>query len=63
MFSVLTGKLTGQDFSSKTQGAVPALRKDADVARHHGRKKLIHYWCVLIYVPVEQLQQKVTQYE
>lgn len=58
---LLTGKLTGEDLSSKTQAAVPALRKDANVARHHGRSELTHHRCVLIHIPIEQLQRKITQ--
>lgn len=52
----LTGKLTGQDFSSKTQAAVPALGQDADVAGHHRRGKLTHHRRVLVHIPIEQLQ-------
>lgn len=58
---LLTGKLTGEDLSSKTQAAVPALGKDANVARHHGRRELTHHRCVFVHIPVEQLQRKITQ--
>ena len=59
VFSViLTGKLAGQDLSSQTQAAVPALRQDADVPRHHWCSKLTHHRSVLIHVPIEQLQER-----
>lgn len=62
MFSVsLTGELAGQDFSSQAQAAVPALGKDAEVTRHDGREKLIHYRCVLVHVPVEQLEGTIAR--
>lgn len=62
MFSVwLTGEGAGQDFSSQTQAAVPALGKNAKVASHDGHEKLIHYRRVLIHVSVEQLKGTIAQ--
>lgn len=57
---ILTGQLAGQDLSSQTQAAVPALRQDPDVTSHHRTSKLTHHRCVLIHVPIEQLQDRVT---
>ena len=57
--AILTGELTGQDLGPETQAAVPALRQDADVTRHHRRGKLAHHRRVLVHISIEQLQERI----
>lgn len=58
----LTGERAGQDFGSQAQAAVPALGKDAEVARHDGHEKLVHDRRVLVHVSVEQLKGTVEEH-
>lgn len=55
---LLTRHRAAQDLHPHAGGAVPALRKDADVPRHHWIHELGHHGGVFIRVPKEQLKRK-----
>lgn len=56
-FMLLTRHSAAQDLHPHARGAVPALGKDADVARHHRLHELRHHGGVFIRVPEEQLRE------
>lgn len=55
---LLTRHRAAQDLHPHAGGAIPALRKDADVPRHHWIHELGHHGGVFIRVPEEQLKRK-----
>lgn len=57
---LLTRHRAAQDLHPHARGTVPALRKDADVTRHHRIHELRHHGGVFIRVPEEQLRDNET---
>lgn len=50
-----------QHLHPHAQGAVPALRDDADITRQHRHCQLVHHWSVCVTVPKEQLHDADTE--
>lgn len=59
-FMLLTRHRAAQDLHPHACGAVPALRKDADVTCHHRINELRHHGGVFIRVPKKKLRENET---
>lgn len=57
-FLLLTRHRAAQDLYPHACGTVPALRKDADVTRHHRIHELRHHGGVFVRVPEKKLTER-----